>query len=523
MQEKQLPMNENDVDTRIDAYLSGNRSSGGDERERSLIHRLHSRYQPLREHDQALRRVQMRLEHVLIEDNRAKPPRDMTLPAPSPQFNPAHVLPHFAKRRKQGRRWALLAVAVLAVLLFSSALLVARQLDLQTARGTNSAQQSTKPVTLPPNLPLQLYAYYANMANGQSHEGVEHVDPTSGLVDWQFSLKGKFAGAFISPLAAHGTLYFLSTDTSGMTVFAVNQQNGALVWKTLLGSSNSNLALAQNLVYAVKIGTQNSQLMALNAQTGQEVWTQKYSTTSKDTLQIVGTSGNALYAIDYRSAQNRSILYALNGQTGAPLWQQEMAYPEHIIQTQIIGQAIYLAGILDSTASSQATTYIYAYDLSTGKQLWATPINGQVANLAADAHQLYATTGGRNQAGPITAGALYVLNLRNGQMLWQNQLDMFIDALLVTNGRIYLSLRSLQGSAFWHLEALNASNGDLDWQQQEELISGADSLVLLGSSLYLCNLFSIQVIASSTGQELRDLQLHTATASAPLPLIIAVA
>jgi hypothetical protein len=73
------------------------------------------------------------------------------------------------------------------------------------------------------------------------------------------------------------------------------------------------------------------------------------------------------------------------------LWQKPVFHPGEITVGKIVGNSLYLAGIVGPSDQGQGTSSS-ACDLSTGTQLWSIPIEGSV-------NTLYAMTFDKNQQG----------------------------------------------------------------------------------------------------------------------------
>lgn len=537
MRNTKLPQNAyNDLDTQIDAYLHSSELEQVDKPDQQLAQRLQKYYQLHQEHELVLKRVQLRLEHfqnamdvaVHSEDEQGQVMPPLTQ---LDQFKASHP----ESRRRFSRALNLLAAVVVVVFLVGSVLVVLSQAHTPAtgvAGHSPKTQSSSKHAVQPPHL----YALSTDFGNSNDfgERTLSQVDPASGKTNWHFTIKptietgGNEGSSFSSLQAVDGVLYFLGSDTHGTAVYAVQEATGTLVWKFLLGEDYSgNLVIANGLVYTIQSQTKSEVIVALDAQTGSLVWQRGYMHSSTvgggDTVQIVGSQGNALYAIDYQYAQDRSTLYALNAQKGTPLWQQEIAQLEEITLGQIAGNTLYLAGQASTTSSPQDQTLVYAYDLSTGKQDWSKAIGGRVTQFDVAQNVIYAVTGGKNQYGSLVPGTIYALRASDGLILWQQPLNLVISAMVVVNGEVYLAL-FVQNAAYsetngevsgpnWYLEALRGSDGHMDWQKSMGPEIGSQP-VILGSDLYLTSSHdTIDVFNLSRGELIGTMQVSGLTTS----------
>ncbi len=420
---------------------------------------------------------------------------------------------------------------ILIVLLFGSAILALRQ-----AR-THTSHQHIQQGALQ-GQPVQLY----DISGNGTSTVVNHIDPMSGQVLWHFTLKpvAETGGRLglddpENPQAVKGILYFLGTDTAGMSVYAINVTTGALVWKSLVGAAGAGLVVTNGLVYTAQTSNGNDFMLALSALTGQTVWKRHFTGSAPDvidTMQVIAATSSVLYAVSYRLAQEQSLLYALDAQTGQVLWQKQVSHPEEITIGKIVGSTLYLAGGVGPGDQGQGTS-IYAYDLSTSTQLWTTAIRGSVSTLEVEQHTLYATTLDKNSRGGDLPGSIYVLRPSDGLLLWQQHPNSVLGNLLIAGGEVYLvryngtggstmqfiaeghGKYKIIGGSTWHLEALRGSDGHLDWQQT--LSADMGTPLLFGSDLYLPDLNgTIHVLDPSNGKQIKTIPISGIVSSIAL-------
>jgi len=145
---------------------------------------------------------------------------------------------------------------------------------------------------------------------------------------WTFRLRyaGGY-GAFTSnPIVLDGEVYFEDPDSD---VFALNQQTGKLIWEhryrsvTPSGGPNG-VALGYGLLFGATEGS----VFALNPKTGQQVWIHKLTTNSREGIDMAPQlyGGKVLISTipgnstSYYTAGAYGTVYALDARGGKTLW-----------------------------------------------------------------------------------------------------------------------------------------------------------------------------------------------------------
>ena len=152
------------------------------------------------------------------------------------------------------------------------------------------------------------YVGVNNMGGGSADVGVLAVNATTGTLLWTFYELNLSITS--SPAVINGLLYIGSSTTSSITskLYALNAHTGQLVWSQDIPSqTNSSPAVANNMVY---IGSTNGTIYAFNAQTGAQVWSYKTgngissSPAISDGTVVIGSGDGNLYAFDAVTGNN---------------------------------------------------------------------------------------------------------------------------------------------------------------------------------------------------------------------------
>jgi outer membrane protein assembly factor BamB len=224
---------------------------------------------------------------------------------------------------------------------------------------------------------------------------------------------------------------------------------------TIAIASSTQMLSYANVIYIVlnQTGNNNSQLEAINAQTGKLVWS--YAHNNTEGIKLVG---NILYI------QTDTSLVALDASNRKLLWQNRTFSDVYHWQAD--------QGILFTTATNGIVT---ALNASTGAQLWQTQ---QPVKLWQVDHGIFYTT-------PASGRGLIVLNEHNGKQLWYNP-NISYQEVIIDNGHFYLTNSKQQS-----LQAFDGRNDRLLWHFD---ISGkVFGLSVQNGYIFLSDIQKIQV------------------------------
>jgi uncharacterized repeat protein (TIGR01451 family) len=293
-------------------------------------------------------------------------------------------------------------------------------------------------------------------------------------------------GAFVesSPAVVSGVVYIGSDDGN---LYALNASTGQKLWSFSTGSGQSILdapAVADGVVY---IGSYDGILYALNASTGKELWSFVTGTNP-----VVGPP-TVMDGVVYVSGGIPETLYALNASTGKVLWSD--------------GNSV---GGWTSAAVSNGVVYIGSFDNNlraidarSGRVLWS-----------------YAVADGFVDSSPAVAdgvvyigswdGAVYAVKASNGAFLWSYQTGSYITSSpAIAEGVVYI------GSWDKTVYALNAKTGARMWgfttgDSVESSPAVANGVVYVGSDD-----FNLYALNASDGHSLWSYPTKTYVQSSP--------
>jgi outer membrane protein assembly factor BamB len=162
-----------------------------------------------------------------------------------------------------------------------------------------------------------------------------------------------------APAVANGTVYISANNVN--KVYALDALKGKLLWERTINDDDTyskprSPVVANGVVYVVDVCT----LYALNAQTGEKMWTYKTG----------GEVGSPVveYGVVYVGSGDKKV-YALNAQTGKKIWTYNIG-PDGMSVPGVPSPAV-ADGIVYVTDNRYANGVLYALSAANGKKLWS--------------------------------------------------------------------------------------------------------------------------------------------------------
>jgi eukaryotic-like serine/threonine-protein kinase len=262
------------------------------------------------------------------------------------------------------------------------------------------------------------------------------------------------------------TLYRGNTQRMGVFDFPAVRQVPHTKWQTKVSSTwLMPPILADGTLYT---GSGDGVIYALDAQTGQEVW----STDGFGQLENSGAVAGDLLIVGGYDKRVR----ALNRHTGEVLWAFDTL---SFVQASplIVNEQTYIA--TDHT--------LYALDLASGELQWEAATGEEDAYMGPPAYDdgVIYTTGGKH---------LLALEATNGEELWRIQRDQPFTALAVANQMIYVG--NFDGSFY----AYDRQTGEERWNFQGGGIFWGGPAIE-GDIVYAGNDDMVYALHAQTGEE----------------------
>jgi outer membrane protein assembly factor BamB len=282
-------------------------------------------------------------------------------------------------------------------------------------------------------------------------------------------------------LSADVTLYRGNPQRTGVFDFPAIRQEPGIQWQTKIGSSwLVPPVLADGVLYT---GSGNGSLYAVDAQTGEEIW----STGGFSQLENSGAvAGDLIVAGGYDQR-----VRGLDRHTGDVLWS---------FDTVSFVQASPL--ILENRVYIATDHALYALDLLSGKLQWQAPTGNEGAYMGAPAYEngIIYTTGGKS---------LLALDATNGKELWRIEHSDMFTALAVANGLIYV------GNFDGYFYAFDQKTGAEKWKVRSGGLFWAGPAVD-GNTVYAGNDDLIYALNAQTGEQLWKFQMAGKAVSDPM-------
>lgn len=286
------------------------------------------------------------------------------------------------------------------------------------------------------------------------------IDAASGNILWTFQARGPVYG---SPTVQNGIAYFGSVNYPserliGNYAYALNANNGALIWDDYLqyGGEWSTPIVSNGRVFftsAYKEGASGG-LSAFDVYTGQPLWSYftPYGIWAPDTVDQNGTlyvgTGNPCYQTT-PSSSCAGYMEAINPTTGGILWQVHL--PGVSGDDDVSTAPLYDNGRLYFGLKSG---YFYCMNATNGNIIWQynTGFSGDsgIFSSATEYNGLVIFGGGDH--------LVHALDMNTGNLVWTFKTGSFIDSSpSIANGVLFI------GSYDKYLYALNPGNGQKLW------------------------------------------------------------
>jgi outer membrane protein assembly factor BamB len=288
------------------------------------------------------------------------------------------------------------------------------------------------------------------------------IDAKTGAIDWEKDFKRCMAA---SAQVGQGVIYQALMDPSPCSkhsqtapgyMVAMNPETGQELWRFKAGVVESSPLLVDGILY---FGSWDRKIYALDVETHKPVWTYSTDDKVKDGaayargVVVMGSYDGHVYALDARSGKLRWKASAQSRFGGLGTW----------YATPTIAYGRVFIGNTDGK--------MYAFGLRSGKLLWATSTGGYVYSSAAVVDRtVYAGSYDQN---------FYAFDAATGDVRWKFRAGGSISgAPTVMEGVVYFS--TLKGKTY----ALDAKNGKQLWTfgdgQYSPLVADKERIYLVG-------------------------------------------
>ncbi len=189
---------------------------------------------------------------------------------------------------------------------------------------------------------------------GSYGDRVYALNAATGVLRWQYNTAGR---VYVDPIVAAGIVFF-GSGNDGPTLYAVNAQDGKLLWHNPMPipAVPSSLAAANGVLY---VGSRNF-LYALNAQNGAILWRRPMYTAFTPVI-----ANGVIYL-----ASDDGGMYALNASDGTLRWHNPLNPMRAGEETRplLLKGEVYVETIDVGGGSHKA--FVHALNASTGAEDW---------------------------------------------------------------------------------------------------------------------------------------------------------
>lgn len=284
-------------------------------------------------------------------------------------------------------------------------------------------------------------------------------------LDWSYQTGGPVG----LPAVANGVLYVGSEDTN---LYALNASTGALLWTYATGVAfTSSPGVANGVAY---VGCSNG-LCALNATTGALLWTFSGGGTP--------TVANGVVYIDSPNGES-----ALNAATGALLWQYPLGAP-----TVAVGENQVVFGSRDPITLQ---CMVYGLNAATGSLAWSTFVGNSQEGCGFSEPAFstpYVYLNVMTSLAQQEYGNLFCLGMMRGGIGWEGQAGGVGLDPAVGNGMVYNPTEAVQHRPAW-LSAYTMDTGVLVWQY-----TGVTGSPVVANGVVYFGDGSLYALSASTG------------------------
>jgi outer membrane protein assembly factor BamB len=295
--------------------------------------------------------------------------------------------------------------------------------------------------------------------------------PSEPLELWRFPVGD---AVVTSAAVVNGVVYVAGNDN----IYALDAYTGAELWSYPMPYHEmySSPAVSEGVLFAGVAG----ELLALDASSGTEVWSYPTENPKDRVISSPAVVDDVVYV-----GYPEGCLFALNASTGSKIWDyttKDMGNGVAIQSSPAVVDGVVYFGSPDDN--------VYALKASTGEKIWNHTVRNDVSSAPAVSEGVVYVSS--------HFGYLYALSAASGKELWHFTVSDQVQNLkdyspTIAGGVVYV--RSSDGG---QLYALDASNGDLKWENPGSFYIRGSSAAIVGGVVYS----GTSALNASTGEEL---------------------
>jgi outer membrane protein assembly factor BamB len=305
-----------------------------------------------------------------------------------------------------------------------------------------------------------------------SKQGLFRLDPQTQQVVWQQSLKNEG----IAQILPAGNVVYVSQHSKQQPVVALDAKSGKILWTPVLELPSAGdiggLVLSNDRLYV-----QTTELIyVFNASNGKQLAVYP----GGDDLAV----GDGVLAI---SSNTGLRVYSLTSNVS---WQKQFDAHAEAFSLSIVNNLLY--AIVSSDNNGLAGHYIIAYKVSTGEQVWKSPIFhvDALQGFTVEQNIVYFGTLVLDVQSGSWTGSVYAYDIQKNQLLWSKPVDGGVQSTpVISAGTVYVTTDGADGRHPAHVIAFAEATGTIKWQQT--LTNPlADNFCVSNGVIYVANVYN---------------------------------
>lgn len=321
---------------------------------------------------------------------------------------------------------------------------------------------------------------YELVVSGEGFKGVSNQIEVTGNHELTIEVE-----SYTSTYSREWTTANSRHDRNAVSANAIDSNELSQQWEYLNGTKGQILFASPSASQKyVVFTTDRGWVTALDARSGEEIWSIRLGSSNRSTPTIVDDTV-------YLSGGQNGTIYALNLLNGNIKWSKSIGQPA------IYESPLYIDGTLIVSSGLTDNASVYALDARDGKELWSSSLGGSSFFGGAIGDQLV-------YIGSYENRTLRALQITDGAEIWSKQISQegFASRPVYHEGTVYVQTSNF-GNGAGSLLAINGTTGEIVWQVAGVGDSQAGSpiiyenLVMVGSS----SMPILRAFNKTTGEE----------------------
>lgn len=294
--------------------------------------------------------------------------------------------------------------------------------------------------------------FYVTSTGQEDGSALVAADLTSGDVLWRqpgVVAPDVIGGGGVSATVANGVVYALNAQGP----IAFQEDTGNVVWETPIEHdlSVTSLVVADGSVFVV---TGSGVVLKLDAMSGERIWDANFGHVEGETT-LAAADG----MVFGRGSLN-GLVFALDADTGETLWTEMLDGGGEA--TLLVSDGVLATTTIDYDAEERSNPRglirLHALEAATGEPLWDPVELTSHASLAAADGTLFVTDTVEVAESLDNTGRVVAYDIRSGESMWTYETGGFLSNPVYVDGQVYV-----HGRADGTIQRIDASTGTSNW------------------------------------------------------------